>query len=161
LTFIDYLRLRASQLRHLAIGGDAAAEQELSRRQRDAPPALDVAKMTYGEARGLVLSWRQGATTEEQAQSRIKAEAAQLELEARFRVRARIGWRAEDAAILGPRDIETLPAPPWLAPQPPTAQPWRRPTGSTHYRSDADRQRDALRALASQIYAGAAGVPRK
>lgn len=155
---LDYLKLRIPQLAHLAGGGDAVAKKELARRRRDAPAPTDVTRLDYRELRALVLAWRTGETAEDRAQSRMKAEAAQLELEARFRVRARLGWRVEDAPTFGPEDATVLPVAPWLVAPGPRCISWRRPTGSTHYQSEQSISRAKFAELARTH---AAGAPHK
>ncbi|MBX7185022.1 MAG: hypothetical protein K1Y01_07740 [Vicinamibacteria bacterium] len=157
---MDYLRLRTSQLQHLAGGGDSDAKKELDRRRRDTPAVLSLAAATYLELRALVKAWRDGDTDVARADAFNLAQRAQDELAARWRTRSRLGWRPEDADVFGPEGLTELPLAPWLVPGPRRCVSWKRPTGSTHYPSQESINRAALNVRAREFYE-AAGVPQK
>jgi hypothetical protein len=154
---VDYSKARDRVLRRLAAGGDHAAEAELARRAADGvvqAAGVDVTKLTYMELANLRHAWRDGSSRDEVARSFAIAEAAHQEMHVRRVVLARIGWRSSDASVFGPPlDGQDLPGiAPWNVPLPPRCISWRRPTGSTLYPSDEDRQRARFAALAQQFY---------
>lgn len=161
MTFMDYIRLRTSQLQHLAGGGDADAKKELARRQREAPATFDFTTATFAQLRALVNAWRNGSTIVEKADSLHLARLAQDELVARWRTRSRLGWSKTDAETFGPEGLDALPVAPWTIPPAPRCISWKRPTGSTHYPSPESIEGAQLNDFARAYYKGAAGVPQK
>jgi hypothetical protein len=164
---VDYGKVKGSALQALAAGGDGAAIEELGRRG-ETVRTVDVIEADYITLRTLVQRWRDGRTVDEVARSFDLAQRAQSELRCRRATVANLGGKGCTVRYHGPLDVPGLPPiGEWERPIPPRCRSWKRPTSSTHYRSDEDIAREQMNGLALEHYARlrarerAAGEPRK
>lgn len=150
---IDLSKAKASALEALAAHGDAAAARELARRGVETARPLDMSALKYLELRRQVLAFNKGRMPEDRQRSRQLAEAAQFEIECRYRVDLR-RWERNHTDENGEKPAPIPPpAPPWLAPRPPRAIGWERPDGSKLYPGETDLVRAAFNKAAREAYA--------